>query len=67
MKYHEALKIWNAEQKTKGATKYVMPKKDSDEYKAVQKLREVAAVPAVAPGNVVAPGPLDKHRGKSKE
>jgi hypothetical protein len=59
MKYHEALKTWNAEQKKNGATKYVMPKKDSEEYKTIRKMCEEPK----APGNVVATSPLDEFRG----
>jgi len=68
MKYHEALKAWNAEQKKGGSVKYIMPKKGSPEYEAVQKIRSAVKpteLPELkAPGNVVAPGPLDKYRGR---
>ena len=68
MKYHEALKAWNEEQKKAGAKKYIMPKKDSEEYKTVKQMCEAVKNPELkAPGHVVAPGPLDAYRGRAKE
>jgi hypothetical protein len=74
MRYCDALKSWNETNKKDGAVKFLMPKKGTPEYEAVQKIRTAHMEKSPAPvkelktvANVIAPGPLDAFRGRSKE